>query len=101
MDRLECSRTTLTRVLAFMRDRLGAPLDTNHGEGGYRYDPVGQHTYELPGLWFNPSELHALIAAQQLLSEVHPGLLADAIALLRQRIESLLAHTQPWPTAQE
>jgi predicted DNA-binding transcriptional regulator YafY len=26
MERLECSRSTLTRLLAFMRDRLGTPL---------------------------------------------------------------------------
>lgn len=94
MARLECSRTTLTRLLAFMRDRLGAPLETNHAEGGYRYDPVGQQAYELPGLWFNPSELYALIATQQLLSEVEPGLLEAEITPLRQRIERLLADEQ-------
>lgn len=94
MERLECSRPTLTRLLAFMRDRLGAPIETNHTEGGYRYGLVGQQSYELPGLWFNSSELHALIATQQLLSEVHPGLLAGEIAPLRQRIEHLLAREQ-------
>ena len=91
MERLECSRLTLTRLLNFMRDRLHAPIRTNHVEGGYRYDPVGQQTYELPGLWFNPSELHALIATLHLLREVEPGLLAGSIAPLRQRIEQMLA----------
>lgn len=94
MERLECSRSTLTRLLAFMRDRLDAPLETDHAEGGYWYGPIDQGTYELPGLWFNASELHALLATQQLLREVHPGLLAGEIAPLRQRIERLLAREQ-------
>ncbi len=31
--------------------------------------------YELPGLWFNASELYALLSMQQLLEQVQPGLL--------------------------
>ena len=63
---LECSRATLTRILAELRDLLGAPLEYDAARGGYRY---GEAAFELPGLWFNPSELHALLAAQKLLEE--------------------------------
>ncbi|MDP2432359.1 MAG: YafY family protein [Pseudomonadota bacterium] len=82
---LECSRATLTRILAEMRDLLGAPIAHDAEHGGYRYT---QTSFELPGLWFTPSELYALLAAQKLLEEAQPGLLD--LAPLRQRIEKLL-----------
>ena len=87
---LECSRATLTRILAELRDLLGAPLEYDAARGGYRY---GEAAFELPGLWFNPSELHALLAAQKLLEDAQPGLLD--LAPLRQRIERLLARAHP------
>jgi predicted DNA-binding transcriptional regulator YafY len=83
---LECSRATLTRILAEMRDLLGAPIAFDSEHGGYHYSEAA---FELPGLWFTPSELYALLAAQKLLEDAQPGLLD--LAPLRQRIEKLLA----------
>lgn len=57
---------------------------------GYYYDQKINPKYELPGLWFNASELHALLAAYQLLNEVKPGFLEPHIAPLKQRILSTL-----------
>lgn len=88
MEELECSRATLTRILAEMRDLLGAPIEFDAQAGGYRY---GREAWELPGLWFTPSELHALLAAQRLLEEAQPGLLDRELAPLRQRIDRILA----------
>jgi predicted DNA-binding transcriptional regulator YafY len=88
MDDLECSRATLTRIIAEMRDLLGAPIEYDAEHGGYVYSDAA---YELPGLWFTPSELYALLAAQQLLREAQPGLLDRQLSPLRQRIEQLLA----------
>lgn len=85
---LECSRATLTRVIAEMRDLLGAPIEYDADLGGYRY---GHDAFELPGLWFTPSELHALLAAKKLLDEAQPGLLEREFAPLKQRIDTLLA----------
>lgn len=48
------------------------------------------HYYELPGLWFNASELYALLAAQHLLAHVQPGLLENHLKPLRKRIEKIL-----------
>lgn len=84
---LECSRATLTRVLAEMRDLLGAPIEFDADAGGYRYS---REAFELPGLWFTPSELHALLAAQKLLEDAQPGLLDGELAPLKRRIEKLL-----------
>jgi predicted DNA-binding transcriptional regulator YafY len=60
------------------------------GEAGFRYDPQEGGRFELPGLWLNSEELHALLAAQQLLSRSGGGVLSGALAPLQQRIEKLL-----------
>lgn len=70
------SRSTLTRLIADLRDRLGAPLIHDSERGGYRYDTAdGSHA--LPGLWFTPAELHALVTLKHLLANLEPGLLDD------------------------
>jgi predicted DNA-binding transcriptional regulator YafY len=90
-ERLESSRATVARIIGEARDCLGAPIEYDRRGGGYRYAPGDDGPYELPGLWFNASELHALLAAQQLLSNAQPGLLEADLAPLRGRIERLLA----------
>lgn len=86
-EELEVSPRTIQREVEFLRDRLGAPIQTTHR--GYRYAP-GADQFELPGLWFRADELHALLAASQLLESVQPGLLADHLQPLRNRIGALL-----------
>lgn len=98
-DELECSRATAYRDLAFLRDALMAPI-VGDGEAGFRYDPQEGERFELPGLWLNSEELHALLAAQQLLSRTGGGVLSSALAPLQQRIEKLLEEHAPgkrWP----
>jgi len=86
---LEVSRATVKRDIQTMRDYLGAPLVYDPSANGYRYDDSGS-TFELPGLWLNHSELYALLAAEQLLEAVQPGLLAPRLGPLRARIRTLL-----------
>ena len=88
-DELGCSRATVYRDLAFLRDGLMAPV-VGDGEAGFRYDPGESDRFELPGLWLNSEELHALLAAQQLLARSGGGVLSGALAPLQQRIEKLL-----------
>jgi predicted DNA-binding transcriptional regulator YafY len=85
---LECSRATVYRDLAYLRDYLMAPVVGN-GEAGFRYDS-DETRFELPGLWLSSEELHALLAAQQLLMRSGGGVLSNALAPLQQRIEKLL-----------
>lgn len=85
----DCARATVFRLIGEMRDYLGAPIVTVRGQG-YRYDPHAE-AYELPGLWFNASEIHALLAFRALLHNIQPGLLDAEIEPLRERIEKLLA----------
>lgn len=83
------ARSTLTRLIADLRDRLGAPLIHDSERGGYRYDTAdGRHA--LPGLWFTPAELQALVTLKHLLANLEPGLLDDHLRPLQTRIDKLL-----------
>lgn len=101
LEELGCSRATLYRDIAFLRDALGAPIDSDStGEGGFRYDEKEAEYFELPGLWLNSDELHALLATHQLLDRTGSGVLSSALAPLKRRIESLLAQQaggKRWP----
>jgi predicted DNA-binding transcriptional regulator YafY len=75
-EELGCSRATVYRDLAFLRDGLMAPI-VGDGEAGFRYDPNESDRFELPGLW-----------------------LSSAMAPLQQRVEALLSEQaggKRWP----
>ena len=88
MAELECSRSTLFRTIGMLRDHLGAPIVNAPGQG-WSYDRDAGR-FELPGLWFRPDELEALLVMDELLSRVQPGLLKDLIAPLRSRFQAIL-----------
>ncbi|WP_459867658.1 helix-turn-helix transcriptional regulator [Endothiovibrio diazotrophicus] len=95
-EELECSQATFKRVRDDLRDTFGAPVEYDRTRNGYYYDRrQGERPFELPGLWFNASELQALLTARQLLAEVQPGLLDRQLEPLRERIAQLLAKEQP------
>ena len=91
MRELECSRSTALRLIAVLRDRLGAPIRHDAEAGGYRYQPdPGGRVYELPGLWFNAQELQALVVFDRLLAELQPGFLSEHLAPLESRLAELM-----------
>ena len=92
MEEMEVSRATVRRDLEYMRDRLAAPILWDNETRCYRYDSdaAGEDRYALPGLWFNASEVHALLTMEHLLSSLQPGLLEPHIEPLRSRIRRLL-----------
>ncbi|WP_018508657.1 helix-turn-helix transcriptional regulator [Thiobacillus thioparus] len=84
------ARSTLARLIADLRDKLGAPLVHDPDRGGYRYDTAdGRHL--MPGLWFTADELLALVTLKHLLANLEPGLLDDHLRPLQSRIDSLLS----------
>lgn len=91
-EALDASRATVNRDLEYMRLFLHAPIIYERAANGYRYDPDAP-TFELPGLWFNESELFALLASEQMLESLQPGLLAPYTEPLRQRIRELIAQS--------
>jgi predicted DNA-binding transcriptional regulator YafY len=88
-EKLEVSAATLKRDIRYLRDHMGAPILYDRRYNGYRYDPDAPE-FELPGIWFNDTELHALIAMQQLLDTVQPGLLDNSIGPLKAKVRKLL-----------
>ena len=90
MERLECSQATLYRLVAELRDFLGAPLEQDAENRGFYYDRSYDQPFELPGIWISPAELQALLTARQVLGNVQPGLLDDELQSLQGRISSLL-----------
>lgn len=89
-ETLETNRNTLTRDFQYLKDMFGAPIVYDRERNGHCYDPDAP-VFELPGLWMNASELHALLACEQLLESVQPGLMAPRLAPLKNRIRHLLA----------
>ena len=92
-DRLGVSRATIKRDLEYMRNRLHAPIVWDRELRGYHFDqPLrGSSQYELPGLWFSATEIHALLTMQHLLAGLDAGgLLAAHVAPLQSRLKSLL-----------
>ena len=92
LTRLEVSPATLKRDIAHMRDRLNAPVVFDKELGGYRYGEQGPGMkYELPGLWFSESEIHALLTMQHLLNNLDSGgLIGPHIKPLLSRLTAIL-----------
>ena len=76
IEELEVSQATFKRDLEYMRERLNAPIVWDRELRGYRFDhdEPAASSYALPGLWFNASEIHALLSMQQLLTDVQAGI---------------------------
>jgi len=92
VEELESSRNTITRDFEYLRDSLGAPIEYCRNANGHRYAP-GAPVFELPGFWMNPAELYALLACEQLLENVQPGLITNRLAPLRSKIRYLLGES--------
>lgn len=98
-EQLGCSRATVYRDIAYLRDALMAPI-VGDGDAGFRYDSHDDSRFELPGLWLSSEELHALMAAQALMGHTGGNVLNSALAPLQSRIEKLLeeqAGGRRWP----
>jgi proteasome accessory factor C len=89
-DRMECKRATVARTIEFLRDRLNAPVEYDHQRNGYFYRQDEDGPWQLPGLWFNAAELHALLTSHELLGRIQPGVLDEALQPALNRIRELL-----------
>ncbi len=93
---LEVSKATVKRDLNYMRDRLHAPIAWDRVNRGYRYEDMdsSHHRFALPGLWFNSSEIHALMTLEHSLRSLQPGFLASRVKPLRERIHGLIGQDE-------
>ncbi|MBL8526520.1 MAG: WYL domain-containing protein [Burkholderiales bacterium] len=92
LETLEVSRATVKRDLEYLRNRMNAPIAWDPEARGYRFaaPDAGGGQYELPGLWFNASEIHALLTMQHLLAQIEPGVLAPQLMPIADRLRLLL-----------
>jgi predicted DNA-binding transcriptional regulator YafY len=88
---LECSRATVNRTIESLRLYFNAPLVYDRERNGYYYESRDAGLFELPGVWFDAHELHALLAVQQLLEQIQPGLLGTQLKPVNDRLEKILA----------
>ena len=104
MDTLEVSRATFKRDVEYLRDRLGAPIEWEPGGPsmgrGYvlrGHPPGSKEKFGIQGLWFNPSEIHALLMMHQLAANMDPGLITGQASGLVTRIRMLLSEADDDP----
>ena len=91
MARLDVSRPTVIRDIAYLRDRMGVPIVFDRARNGYHLANRRESPrHRLPGLWFNADEIRALRVASRLLVQLEPGLLQSQLAPLEPRLRELL-----------
>ncbi len=88
---LEISPATLKRDIAKLRDQLKMPVRFDKERRGYVMDGGHTDSRELPGLWFSPEEILALVTIQQLLAQLAPGILGPKLRPLQERLAELMA----------
>jgi predicted DNA-binding transcriptional regulator YafY len=90
---LEISLATFKRDIEYMKSRHYAPIEWDRDTGGYRFTEPDSAApaYQLPGLWFNPSEAQALLTMEHLLEGLEPSLLGAHVAPLKSRLSALLS----------
>lgn len=95
LGELQVHASTLKRDLEYMRSRFNAPIEWDHVARGYRFGEQSKYgpRYQLPGLWFNASEAHALLTMQHLLANIEPGLLEQQVKPLQRRLRAMLGST--------
>ena len=93
MAKLECSKSTVLRTIATLKDHLNAPVVFDTEAGGYKYGkPETGEAFELPGLWFTAHELQALALMQRLIKDAGGGLLEEHFGALAKRLDELTKH---------
>lgn len=91
MARLDVSRPTVVRDIAYLRDRMGVPIVFDRARNGYHLaDQRESPRHRLPGLWFNADEIRALRVASRLLVQLEPGFLQSQLEPLEPRLRELL-----------
>jgi predicted DNA-binding transcriptional regulator YafY len=94
LDELGISLATFKRDLEYMRSRLNAPIVWDRDENAYRFEEgrAGKGPkYELPGLWFTPTEAQALLTLEHLIESLEPALLGAHVKPLKARLAALLS----------
>lgn len=91
MSELQVKRATVTRYISYLKNTFGIPIQWDPTMRAYRVVAGDiESTAGLLGLWFSPSELHALLTMEQLLRRIEPGVLRSHIEPLKERLKKIL-----------
>lgn len=96
-ERLGCSRATVMRLIAELRHLSGDPVPYDRFTRGFTYSQPRELKRELPYPWFGDAELRALLVIRHQLQQTQPGLLAELLAPLEQRLLQLLSPEEVQP----
>lgn len=88
-EEFEVSEKTIKRDIEFLQNRLECPIEWSRSKGGWVIDDNG--LFELPGVWFDASEVFALLMMLSLVRGVQPGLLDEHLGHLETRLRRMLA----------
>lgn len=89
---LEVSQASVKRDIDFLRSRMGCPIDWDAQKHRYFVkDLPDGGRFELPGLWFDASEVFALLMMVHLVEGMEPGLLVEHLSPMKNRLRSILA----------
>lgn len=91
-QRLNISAATLKRDIRYLKEIMRAPITYDRSVDGYtlKGELTAKMRAALPKLWFNDTEIFALLTMLQMLDEIQPGLLSSQIEPLRTRFNTML-----------
>ncbi len=90
LAQVDYSEATLKRYIRRLRES-GTPIDYIPSAKGYVLKKSNDAGLQLPGCWFTIPELHALLAINELIQQLRPGILKTELVPFRKRITNLLA----------
>ena len=91
LSALNISLATFKRDLEYLRETLQAPIHWSRDLGGYTYAVTKKRktNYQLPSLWFNSTEIVALLSIKRALKQVRAGVLWPQLQALQSRVSAL------------
>jgi predicted DNA-binding transcriptional regulator YafY len=96
-EKFEISRKTAQRDIAFMQDRLCAPLCYVPERRGFAY---ADDAYELPGFWLSEEELTSLLISYRLASAIPDSALKNSLKSFLKQIMSRLSRPGSLPLSE-
>lgn len=86
-EKLECSERTVQRIRSQLVNTFNAPIAFDSELKGYQYT---DDLFELPGIWFNSSEMIAILAMRDVLQQIEPGFFREEFKQLQKNINKLV-----------
>lgn len=90
LEELECSPQTFHRVKELLLLKFHVAIKYNRTTRKYEFDSENSDRHELPGLWFKSGEIEALIYLENLLEDLHSGIISELLQPFKEKIGKIL-----------